>query len=308
MNSIRYGFGLFRTVAQGALALTASFDEPSAQLTLRLSDVQSAGPVAPTLSTLTLDGVDARLMVRDAAESPELVDLASLDPAAQSGTDLVVAELAAPLETGVLYLVSYEIRAASGLSDVSFDSATGPFANQSLPTGLGVHHVLVTAADDTATDLLQITGTGIIGFVSCRRAEWRFEVPPATTGGELADTPFPGSLSGSGKKVASPTEALVPDDDYVLSYGITDAVEATRVFTPGSGAFSFQQLTRTVGVHHVTRTCQDTDTAPYLRSNNDVTFSFVSLKRAGTAAPRQIGWQVDGGGIRASGELTTPSL
>lgn len=305
MNILSLGVSQSTAAPQIKISVASSFDEEATQMKLRLSRLRTSGPVDLTLSALTLDDRDTRPLLRDAPASPELAEFTSLSAPSQDGS-LVAANLRETLEVGATYFVSYEIIEADALANVYFPTSGCPFEFQSLPATTGVHNRLVTAINATDTTLFRTEGSLDLGFVSCRKAEWTVDLPLGTTGDELSNTTT-GRFSGAGSAIATTIGALSTGEDYVLYYEITDDGGSNGLFTALNGPFGFRQLPRTIGVHNVILTCQNTDLNPFLRINGDLTFSTISLRRRGPDAGRQVAWEIGAGALSRAGTAYVPS-
>ncbi len=307
MNNLRLGLGMPKSAGKGSpksperLAVAASFDSDLNRLTVFLTDISTKGlPESLEVSDLTVDDQDMRdVLLGPAATSPELA--ATPNPGQVSGSGAVVSALTQAPETGMLYLVSYEILNASALNDVFFSPDSGPFAPQSLPRTKGVHNVLVTADQADTTSLLCIDGATGFGFVSCRKAQWDMTLSKKTAR-ELAASTDPGRITGSPSPVTIPTEPLLPGAQYVLRYEIIADGGTVGFFLNNNGPFAYAQLPRTIGTHEVALTCVDADVGSICNVNGDLTFGSFSLTSASVPADEQtVAWTVAAGSLTDSG-------
>ncbi len=279
----------------------------SRQLRLALRSAIAQFPITPTLSELNVDGISILDRVSDAA-SQEMA--ANPNPGTVSGTGAVASALTGALDVGALYLVSYEILDNTGLTNLFIPASNGaPFPSRDLPLGIGTHHILIAAEDADTAALMRLTGEVTFGFVSCRKAEWGVDLPPATTGPELAATTDPGTLSGSGVTVTALSEPLVTGDDYVISYEITACSGADSVFTPANNGSPFAKvdLPASVGHHDIVLTAVDKDTSAALRMTGEITFGALSIRRRGNDAGQQLYWRVDFVNLKSEQTVYTPA-
>ncbi|ABG31928.1 hypothetical protein CEP88_01750 [Roseobacter denitrificans] len=306
MNILSLGVSQSTTAPQIKMSVASSFDTTAMQLRLRLARLRADGPVDLTLSELTLDDRDTSALLRDAPTSPELAEMVSSLSAPSEDGSTVAAQLTQTLEVGARYLVSYEIREAGPSAHVYFPASGCPFDFAHLNAAPGVHNRLVTATNDTDTTLMHTQGDVVLGFASCRKAEWTVDLPLGTSGEELSNTTA-GRFSGSGAAIATASRALTTGEDYVLFYEITEDGGSNGLFTAINGPFGFRQLPRSVGVHNVILTCRNEGLNPYLRINGDLTFGVISLRQRGPDAGRRINWEVGAGELRRAGKAYVPS-
>lgn len=306
MNALMIGGNSGGAGASGR-SLSARTEVSASDLRVQIKKIPSAAMDELTLSALDIDGQSYLGDVVDAV-SPQLVSEPA--PGRISGSGKVVTALTQPLEVGALYVVSYDIIADGGTTGLFFPAGNGsPFPNSTqAPFSLGRHKVLVEAQDSDTAALLRLNGDLTFGFVSCRKAQWRLDLPEGTAHPEMVLNREPGRLKGTGVVVSSLTAPLETGESYTLRYEIRGASPDARVFTPaGAGSpFFFNQLPTTIGHHSVTLIAQDGDTEAVARVNGDVSFGYFSCRKAGGGAGRQIRMNVAAGSTRSRDVFYTP--
>lgn len=137
---------------------------------------------------------------------------------------------------------------------------------------------------------------------------------------QLAATPRPGRVSGSGKTVSGLIKPLEVGSLYLVSYEILADHGTAGLYFPETGGSPFAFSNRapfTPGRHKILAVAQDGDTAAVLRITGDLTFGYFSCRKAewhlplpgGAAHPelaaRREPGRVHGDGAVVSG-LTAP--
>ncbi len=299
------GLGRASPLMAAAAPLSIIVIQVGDEVVLRVSSVGGQSSGIPRLNALTVDGVSVLGDVSDAI-SPELAQ--TPNPGSVSGSNVSVTALSNTIQIGATYLVSYEVLSADPAATLAFPDSGTPFPAASLSTAPGVHTHLVTAETDDNTVLMEANGAMSFVHVSCRKAEWSLTLP-AALGPEMASTPTPGRVAGSGSIVTGLIAPLTIGADHQLSYTITEDIGTTNLYTPANAGspFSGQQLPYSAGTHNLTLPALDADTDAAMRVVGDLTFSNVSIRENLAAADHVIAWDVGVGSSQSVGEATLPA-
>lgn len=125
--------------------------------------------------------------------------------------------------------------------------------------------------DDLQLDVLNIDGESMLDYVADAKSP------------QLAMTPTPGRVSGKGKPVSALTEPLEVGALYVVSYDILVDHGTERLFFAAGAGSPFRNSAVaefTPGRHKILVEAEDTDTDAILRVNGDLTFGFISCRKA----------------------------
>lgn len=168
-------------------------------------------------------------IVTENAVSAQLADTTA--PGALVGTGTKVTAMSGAV-VGVLYLISYEVTAVDPDATL-FLHAPGPFDFMSLPTSIGIHHVLVTAKRSNELDAIRKGGTGdtTVSIINIKRGEWNADLALLDAGDEIAFTIARGEVD-SGTTVTVPTASEIyvdPNGSDTLGTG----AEASPYQSPG---------------------------------------------------------------------------
>jgi hypothetical protein len=289
MLALSLSLGPSPLIAVSKVIMTSAI--PSAgRMAVRITAIDPQLPGRPSLEALTIDGESLVGTVADAI-SQELALIP--DPGRVSGTDTPVSALIAPLEIGVAYVVSYEITSTGRGASLVFPVSGGPFPAGPLPVTSGRHAQVFVAETTDTQALMAVTGRVTFAEVSCRKAEWSFDIPPPL-GPEQAANPAPGMVSGNGVNVSGLTGPLVVGEDYVLAYEITQDEGNNGLYSSANNGspFASAPFPHTVGAHAVTLTAVDGDTGSVARVSGALTFAYFSVRRVLPPAARKLAWTV----------------
>ncbi|MDW3223635.1 MAG: right-handed parallel beta-helix repeat-containing protein [Paracoccaceae bacterium] len=136
---------------------------------------------------------------------------------------------------------------------------------------LQMERIPSAAMDELALNVLDIDGQSFLGEV----------VHPSSP--QLAADPTPGRVKGNGKIVSALTGPLEVGALYVVSYDIIADGGTTGLYFSDGGGSPFPNSTVaafTPGRHKILVEAKDTDTNAILRVNGDLTFGFISCRKA----------------------------
>lgn len=290
-----------------ARSLSTRTDISETGLRLKMERIPSGAMDELALNVLDIDGQSFLGDIIDPS-SPQLAT--DPTPGRVTGNGKVVSALTEALEVGALYVVSYDIIADGGTEALYFSDGGGsPFPNSTVaPFTPGRHKILVTAKDTDTKAILRVKGDLTFGYISCRKAEWRMNLPSGSAYPEMAAVREPGRIRGIGVAVSSLTAPLEIGTPYTLRYEIKSNSGTKSLFTPaGAGSpFPFTKLPTSIGHHAVTLVAEDSDVDAIARLEGDLTFGSFSCRRAGGVAGRQIQIDVVSGSARSRNTVYTP--
>ena len=289
------------------ISIVSRIELNGSSLKIRLERIRSGSSDEVSLGALEVDGQSVLDQIADAV-SPQLA--ATPAPGRVTGQGRVVTALTEALEVGALYLVSYEILADGGTSALYFpDGGGSPFSNANVaPFTVGRHKLLIEAKDTDFSALMRIRGDLTFGHVSCRKAEWRYDLPQGTVYPELIERLDPGRIQGTDAVVSTFATPLEPNAAHTLKYHIAAATHGAEL-SIATGAGSPPERTRlpaSTGHHTVTVTADAGSAADALLASGDLTFGYASCRRAGGIAGRQIAATVQAGSARTGEVIFTP--
>lgn len=172
-------------------------------------------------------------------------------------------------------------------------------------TGLKVQMDRLPSAslDDVTLDLLNIDGQSYLDEVA----------NPSSP--QLASNPTPGRVVGAGSVVSALTQSLEVGALYVVSYDIVADGGTQALFFPDGGGSPFPNSTVadfTLGRHKILVEAKDADSGAILRVDGDLTFGFISCRKAewnmglpsGFAHP-ELARQREPGHLRGTGTIVS---
>ena len=166
---------------------------------------------------------------------------------------------------------------------------TSPAGIADMPLRLSVDGD-ITARAELEGDALRVvlTGFGAPDATGLRLRALELDGAPLPEGAlpglgpELATRPSPGRRKTRGGAISGFSERPVVGATYLVSYEIIEDHGSENLYLsdPAGGPFRSRNLSRTPGVHHVVVTAKDEDDDALMRLVGDVTFGFVSCRRA----------------------------